>query len=128
MFRESFGKGERIARAGRRQSLARIFNRRRVTPIARYSPGRDVNSMGQRHPVGRKDPPAPVTKRQPNWSAAAMLPPLMKSPRFAPLFWCQFFAAFGDNFLRNALVFVALSGAGALGGAPAATLSVAILI
>ena len=33
---------------------------------------------------------------------------LMKSRRFAPLFWCQFFAAFGDNFLKTALVFVIL--------------------
>ncbi|HMA58585.1 MAG TPA: MFS transporter, partial [Pseudolabrys sp.] len=28
--------------------------------------------------------------------------------RFAPLFWCQFFAAFNDNFLKTALVFVVL--------------------
>jgi acyl-[acyl-carrier-protein]-phospholipid O-acyltransferase / long-chain-fatty-acid--[acyl-carrier-protein] ligase len=33
---------------------------------------------------------------------------LMKTRRFAPLFWCQFFAAFGDNFLKTALVFVIL--------------------
>ena len=26
---------------------------------------------------------------------------LMTTRRFAPLFWCQFFAAFGDNFLRR---------------------------
>ena len=30
---------------------------------------------------------------------------LMTSRRFAPLFWCQFFSAFNDNFLKNALVF-----------------------
>jgi acyl-[acyl-carrier-protein]-phospholipid O-acyltransferase/long-chain-fatty-acid--[acyl-carrier-protein] ligase len=30
------------------------------------------------------------------------------SRRFAPLFWCQFFAAFNDNFLKTALVFVIL--------------------
>src|SRR5947209_5918210 len=53
---------------------------------------------------------------------------LMTSRRFAPLFWCQFFAAFNDNFLRNALVFLALFRATETGGAPAATLSVAILI
>ena len=29
---------------------------------------------------------------------------LMTSRRFAPLFWCQFFSAFNDNFLKNALV------------------------
>ncbi len=33
---------------------------------------------------------------------------LMTSRRFAPLFWCQFFAAFGDSFLKTALVFVIL--------------------
>jgi hypothetical protein len=29
---------------------------------------------------------------------------LMLSRRFAPLFWCQFFSAFNDNFLRTTLV------------------------
>jgi len=33
---------------------------------------------------------------------------LMTTRRFAPLFWCQFFAAFGDNFLKTALDFVIL--------------------
>src|SRR4029079_3403625 len=33
---------------------------------------------------------------------------LMTSRRFAPLFWCQFFSAFNDNFLKNALVFLVL--------------------
>ena len=33
---------------------------------------------------------------------------LMTTRRFAPLFWCQFFAAFNDNFLRNALAFLIL--------------------
>ena len=33
---------------------------------------------------------------------------MMLSRRFAPLFWCQFFAAFNDNFLKTALVFVIL--------------------
>ncbi|WP_395698721.1 acyl-[ACP]--phospholipid O-acyltransferase [Methylocella sp.] len=37
-----------------------------------------------------------------------MLRALMTSRRFAPLFWCQFFAAFSDNFLKNALVFLIL--------------------
>ena len=31
---------------------------------------------------------------------------LMTTRRFAPLFWCQFFSAFSDNFLKNALVFL----------------------
>jgi acyl-[acyl-carrier-protein]-phospholipid O-acyltransferase / long-chain-fatty-acid--[acyl-carrier-protein] ligase len=32
----------------------------------------------------------------------------MLSRRFAPLFWCQFFSAFSDNFLKTALVFLIL--------------------
>src|SRR6516162_8861325 len=31
---------------------------------------------------------------------------LLATRRFAPLFWCQFFSAFNDNFLKNALVFL----------------------
>jgi acyl-[acyl-carrier-protein]-phospholipid O-acyltransferase/long-chain-fatty-acid--[acyl-carrier-protein] ligase len=34
--------------------------------------------------------------------------PLLLSRRFAPLFWCQFFAAFNDNFLKTSLVFTIL--------------------
>ncbi len=41
-----------------------------------------------------------------------MSQPLLLSRRFAPLFWCQFFAAFNDNFLKTALVFVILFQAG----------------
>jgi acyl-[acyl-carrier-protein]-phospholipid O-acyltransferase/long-chain-fatty-acid--[acyl-carrier-protein] ligase len=41
------------------------------------------------------------------------MPPLLLSRRFAPLFWCQFFAAFNDNFLKTALVFLILFGGGA---------------
>src|SRR5665213_169237 len=37
-----------------------------------------------------------------------MAQPLMLSRRFAPLFWCQFFSAFNDNFLKTALVFLVL--------------------
>ena len=33
---------------------------------------------------------------------------LMKSRKFAPLFWTQFLSAFNDNFLKNALVFLIL--------------------
>jgi acyl-[acyl-carrier-protein]-phospholipid O-acyltransferase/long-chain-fatty-acid--[acyl-carrier-protein] ligase len=33
---------------------------------------------------------------------------LMLSRRFAPLFWCQFFSAFNDNFLKNSLAFLIL--------------------
>ena len=37
-----------------------------------------------------------------------MFTSLMTTRRFAPVFWCQFFAAFGDNFLKTSLVFVIL--------------------
>jgi acyl-[acyl-carrier-protein]-phospholipid O-acyltransferase / long-chain-fatty-acid--[acyl-carrier-protein] ligase len=33
---------------------------------------------------------------------------LLSSRRFAPLFWCQFFSAFNDNFLKNALALLIL--------------------
>src|SRR5579859_45965 len=33
---------------------------------------------------------------------------LLTTRRFAPLFWCQFFSAFNDNFLKNALAFLIL--------------------
>jgi len=38
--------------------------------------------------------------------------PLLLSRRFAPLFCCQFFAAFNDNFLKTTLVFLILFGRG----------------
>src|SRR5271165_3024326 len=37
-----------------------------------------------------------------------MLRTLMTSRRFAPLFWCQFFSAFNDNFVRNMLAMLIL--------------------
>jgi acyl-[acyl-carrier-protein]-phospholipid O-acyltransferase/long-chain-fatty-acid--[acyl-carrier-protein] ligase len=52
----------------------------------------------------------------------------MLSRRFAPLFWCQFFAAFNDNFLRNALVFLILFKAGETGGTALVTLSAGVFI
>jgi acyl-[acyl-carrier-protein]-phospholipid O-acyltransferase/long-chain-fatty-acid--[acyl-carrier-protein] ligase len=59
-----------------------------------------------------------------------MPPPLMLSRRFAPLFWCQFFAAFNDNFLKTSLVFLILFGADATlsGAAALITLAGAIFI
>ncbi|MBV8089178.1 MAG: MFS transporter, partial [Alphaproteobacteria bacterium] len=33
---------------------------------------------------------------------------LLATRRFAPLFWCQFFSAFNDNFLKNALALLIL--------------------
>ncbi len=43
---------------------------------------------------------------------------LMSSRRFAPLFWCQFFSAFNDNFVRNMLTMLILF---RLGGEGAST-------
>src|SRR5664280_2529302 len=57
-----------------------------------------------------------------------MPPPLMLSRRFAPLFWCQFFAAFNDNFLKTALVFLILFGSGGAGGEALITTASAIFI
>ncbi len=47
---------------------------------------------------------------------------LMTARRFAPLFWCQFFSAFNDNFLKNALAFLILFKVGQESGAHAGVL------
>jgi acyl-[acyl-carrier-protein]-phospholipid O-acyltransferase/long-chain-fatty-acid--[acyl-carrier-protein] ligase len=49
-----------------------------------------------------------------------MSSPLLLSRRFAPLFWCQFFSAFSDNFLKTALVILI---AFKIGGSAAESLS-----
>jgi acyl-[acyl-carrier-protein]-phospholipid O-acyltransferase/long-chain-fatty-acid--[acyl-carrier-protein] ligase len=53
---------------------------------------------------------------------------LMTSRRFAPLFWCQFFSAFNDNFLKNALVFLILFAPGVKNREPLITLTAAVFI
>lgn len=53
---------------------------------------------------------------------------LLASRRFAPLFWRQFFAAFNDNFLKNALVLLILAEIGGEKGASLVTLAGAIFI
>src|SRR5258707_9383775 len=53
---------------------------------------------------------------------------LLTTPRFAPLFWCQFFAAFNDNFLKNALVFLIVFRLGNQGGAGLVTIAGAVFI
>jgi acyl-[acyl-carrier-protein]-phospholipid O-acyltransferase/long-chain-fatty-acid--[acyl-carrier-protein] ligase len=53
---------------------------------------------------------------------------LMRSRRFAPLFWCQFFSAFSDNFLKNALVFLILFQLGGPGANALITLAAAVFI
>ncbi len=58
----------------------------------------------------------------------AMPPPLMLSRRFAPLFWCQFFSAFSDNFLKNALVFLILFKIGGSAAELLITLAAAVFI
>jgi acyl-[acyl-carrier-protein]-phospholipid O-acyltransferase / long-chain-fatty-acid--[acyl-carrier-protein] ligase len=55
-------------------------------------------------------------------------PPLLLSRRFAPLFWCQFFAAFNDNFLKTSLVFLILFRAGSADAGALVTLASAIFI
>src|SRR5215210_9548486 len=53
---------------------------------------------------------------------------LMTSRRFAPLFWCQFFSAFNDNFLKNALVFLILFAPGIGNREVLITLTAAVFI
>jgi acyl-[acyl-carrier-protein]-phospholipid O-acyltransferase/long-chain-fatty-acid--[acyl-carrier-protein] ligase len=53
---------------------------------------------------------------------------LMTSRRFAPLFWCQFFSAFNDNFLKNALVFLILFAPGIANREALITLTAAVFI
>ena len=55
-------------------------------------------------------------------------PPLLLSRRFAPLFWCQFFSAFSDNFLKNALVFLILFHIGGGTGEALITIAAATFI
>lgn len=56
------------------------------------------------------------------------MPPLLLSKRFAPLFWCQFFAAFNDNFLKTALVFLILFRSGGENAGALITLASAVFI
>ena len=53
---------------------------------------------------------------------------LLATRRFAPLFWRQFFAAFNDNFLKNALVLLILFQIGGERGASLVTLAGAVFI
>lgn len=57
-----------------------------------------------------------------------MSDPILLSRRFAPLFWCQFFSAFSDNFLKNALVFLILFTIGGSTGESLITLAAAVFI
>src|SRR5262245_7602435 len=53
---------------------------------------------------------------------------LLLTRRFAPLFWCQFFSAFSDNFLKNSLVFLILFHMGGSSGEALITLAAAVFI
>ncbi len=53
---------------------------------------------------------------------------LMMRRQFAPLFFCQFFAAFGDNFLKTALSFVVLARIAGNSSAALITLAGAVYI
>ncbi len=53
---------------------------------------------------------------------------LMTTERFAPVFWCQFFSALNDNFVKNALVILILYRMAGEGGASLVTLAGAALI
>ncbi|MBW0004345.1 MAG: acyl-[ACP]--phospholipid O-acyltransferase [Hyphomicrobiales bacterium] len=57
-----------------------------------------------------------------------MIASLMRSRRFAPMFWCQFFAALGDNFLKNTLALLVLFELGKDEGGSAVTLAGALFI
>src|SRR5437763_6781151 len=53
---------------------------------------------------------------------------LLTTRRFAPLFWTQFFSAFSDNFLKNALVFLILFKIGGAWAEPLISLAAAVFI
>ena len=53
---------------------------------------------------------------------------LMRSRRFAPLFWTQFLSALSDNFVKNALVILILFQIGGQNGAILVTLAGGVLI
>jgi acyl-[acyl-carrier-protein]-phospholipid O-acyltransferase / long-chain-fatty-acid--[acyl-carrier-protein] ligase len=66
--------------------------------------------------------------RQSSVMDAAMSQSLLLARRFAPLFWCQFFAALNDNLLKNALAMFVLFKIGGEGGASLVTLATATLM
>lgn len=53
---------------------------------------------------------------------------LLKSRRFAPLFWCQFFSAFNDNFVRSMLAMLILFRLGEEHAGPLVTLAVGVFV
>jgi len=57
-----------------------------------------------------------------------MFTKLMSARRFAPLFWCQFFSAFNDNFVRQMLAMLILFRLGEQAAGSLITLAVGIFI
>jgi acyl-[acyl-carrier-protein]-phospholipid O-acyltransferase/long-chain-fatty-acid--[acyl-carrier-protein] ligase len=53
---------------------------------------------------------------------------LLAQKRFAPLFWTQFFSAFNDNFLKNALIFLIMAKMPGDGGKSLMTLAGGVFI
>ena len=53
---------------------------------------------------------------------------LMRARRFAALFWCQFFSAFNDNFVRNMLAMVILFKLGEAQAGPLITIALGLFI
>jgi acyl-[acyl-carrier-protein]-phospholipid O-acyltransferase/long-chain-fatty-acid--[acyl-carrier-protein] ligase len=71
---------------------------------------------------------APLRAEASSHSGAATLAALMRSRRFAPLFWCQFFSAFNDNFVRNMLAMLILFRLGEQQAGALITLAVGIFM
>ncbi|MEJ0095547.1 MAG: MFS transporter [Methylocella sp.] len=61
-------------------------------------------------------------------AALPMLAGLLRSKRFAPLFWCQFFSVFNDNFVRNMLAMLILFRLGESEAGALITLAVGIFM
>jgi MFS family permease len=57
-----------------------------------------------------------------------MLAALMRSRRFAPLFWCQFFSVFNDNFVRNMFAMLILFELGQSRSGPLVTIAIGIFV
>lgn len=70
---------------------------------------------------------APASAASPR-AAIATLASLMRSRRFAPLFWCQFFSAFNDNFVRNMLAMLILFRLGEQEAGALVTLAVGVFV
>src|SRR6516164_4889744 len=69
-----------------------------------------------------------MTGNSPRSQERSMSQSLLGSRRFAPLFWCQFFSAFNDNFLKNALALLILFKIGGQAGESLVTMAAGIFI